>query len=436
MKQSVYRMTWLLAAALLLLAVAACGPATPPPPEEPETEINESDSAGADQPAEEASDLFDAELPTAEPIVVEGAEVTASGLQFLEKAAGEGDSPQEGDIITLHFIGTLADGTVFGDTYSTDQPVVVVYGREQLLPGWEEGVGMMKAGGEAQIVIPPELGFGDQPVGSIPPNSQLILDIELLSVEAPPEPTVVDEADMETTDSGLMYYDIEEGDGATPEVGGTVTTDFTIWVREDDGDRFVVSSADNQPISFTVGALDIVFPGWDEGVSSMQEGGKRLLVVPSDLALGAQGGGDIPPDATLVMEVELLEVVEPPEPIAMEEVDPDDYIETESGLMYYDVVEGDGDSPEDGQLVIVHYTGWLEDGTQFDSSVERGEPFTFPIGQGGVIAGWDEGVATMKIGGKRQLVIPSDLAYGDGGSGPIPPGATLIFDIELLDIAE
>lgn len=436
MKQSVNRITWLLAAALLLLAVAACGPATPPPPEEPETETNESESAGVDQPVEEASDLFDAELPTAEPIVVEGAEVTASGLQFIEKVAGEGDFPQEGDIITLHFIGTLADGTVFGDTYSTDQPVVVVYGREQLLPGWEEGVGMMKAGGEAQIVIPPELGFGEQPVGSIPPNSQLILDIELLSVEAPPEPTVVDEADMETTDSGLMYYDIEEGDGATPEVGGSVTTDFTIWVREDDGDRFIVSSADNQPISFTVGALDIVFPGWDEGVSSMQEGGKRLLVVPSDLALGTQGGGDIPPDATLVMEVELLEVVEPPEPIAMEEVDPDDFIETESGLMYYDIVEGDGASPEDGQLVIVHYTGWLEDGTQFDSSVERGEPFTFPIGQGGVIAGWDEGVATMKIGGKRQLIIPSDLAYGDGGSGPIPPGATLIFDVELLDIAE
>ncbi len=138
--------------------------------------------------------------------------------------------------------------------------------------------------------------------------------------------------------------------GRQPEVGGTVTTDFTIWVREDDGDRFVVSSADNQPISFTVGALDVVFPGWDEGVSSMQEGGKRLLVIPSDLALGTQGGGDIPPDATLVMEVELLEVVEPPEPIAMEEVDPDDYIETESGLMYYDVVEGDGASPEDGQL--------------------------------------------------------------------------------------
>ena len=439
MKQIMNKMTWLLAAALLLLFAVACGPATPTPPEEPEepeSETSESESVNEADPAGEPSDLFDAELPTAEPIVVEGAELTESGLQYIEKVAGDGPAPQEGDIITLHFIGTLADGTVFGDTYGTDQPVVVVYGREQLLPGWEEGVGLMKEGGEAQIVIPPELGFGDQPTGAIPPNSQLILDIELLSVEAPPDPTVVDDGDLETTDSGLMYFDLDEGDGDTPEVGGNVTTDFTIWVREEDGDRFVVSSADNQPISFAIGALDVVFPGWDEGVSSMKQGGKRFLVIPPDLALGPQGGGDIPPDATLVMEVELLEVVEPPEPIEMEEVDPDDYIETDSGLLYYDVIEGDGASPEEGQVVVVHYTGWLEDGTQFDSSVERDQEFTFPIGQGNVIAGWDEGVATMKVGGKRQLMIPSDLAYGDGGSGPIPPGATLIFDVELIDITE
>ena len=436
MKQQMNKMTWLLAAALLLLLAVACGPATPTPPEKPETEIAESESADEGQTEGESSDLFDAELPTAEPIVVEGAETTESGLQYVEKVAGDGASPQEGDIVTMHFIGTLADGTVFGDTYTTDQPVVIVYGRDQLLPGWEEGVGLMKAGGEAQIIIPPELGFGEEPVGAIPPNSQLVLDIELLSVESPPKPEAVDEDDLETTDSGLMYYDLAEGDGDTPEDGGNVTANFTIWVREEDGDRFVVSSADNEPISFTIGALDVVFPGWDEGVSSMKEGGKRQLIIPSDLALGPQGGGDIPPDATLVMEVELLEVVEPPEPIEMEEVDPDDYIETESGLMYYDVVEGDGASPEEGQTVIVHYTGWLEDGTQFDSSVERGQPFTFPIGTGSVIAGWDEGVATMKIGGKRQLRIPSDLAYGDGGSGSIPPGSTLIFDVELIDIAE
>jgi peptidylprolyl isomerase len=433
------KMTWLLAATLLLVFAVACGPATPPATEEPETEVSESEAAPEDEASGESADVFDAELPTAEPlepVELEGATVTESGLQYLETEEGSGPAPQEGDIVTLHFTGTLADGTVFGDSLSSGQPITVVFGREQLLPGWEEGVGLMKEGGTATIVIPPELGFADQPVGAIPPNSELIMDLELLSVEAPPEPADVAEDEMETTDSGLMYYDIEEGDGDTPEEGGTVTTEFTIWVRDEEGDRFVVSSADNEPISFALGALDIVFPGWDEGVSTMQVGGERLLVIPADLALGDQGGGDIPPGSTLVMEVELTDAQPAPEPIEMEEVDPDDYEETESGLQYYDVVEGDGPSPEEGQIVVVDYTGWLEDGTQFDSSIERGQPFSFPLGQGSVIAGWDEGVATMKVGGKRQLVIPSDLAYGDSGSGPIPPGATLIFDVELLEIAD
>lgn len=430
MKQQMNKLAWLLAATLLLLIAVACGPATPTPPEEAEPEVTESESS-VDLP-----ELSEVELPPAEPIVVEGALTTESGLQYVEKVAGDGPAPQEGDIITLHFTGTLPDGTVFGDSYSSNQPVTVIYGREQLLPGWEEGLGLMKEGGQAQLIVPPELGFGAEPVGAIPPNSQLILDVELLSVSAPPEPATVDKDDLTTTASGLQYFDIVEGDGPTPEQGGNVSTDFAIWVQEDDGDRFVVSSADNGPIPFALGALDVVFPGWDEGVSTMKEGGKRLLIIPSDLALGSQGGGDIPPDSTLVMEVELLEVIAPPEPVVMTEVDPGDYIETDSGLMYFDIVEGDGESPEDGQTVTVHYTGWLEDGTQFDSSVERGQPFTFPIATGSVIAGWDEGVATMKIGGKRQLMIPADLAYGESGSGPIPPGSTLIFDVELLDISQ
>jgi peptidylprolyl isomerase len=429
-KQQMNKLAWLLAATLLLLLAVACGPATPTPPEEAEPEVTESESS-VDLP-----ELSEVELPPADPIVVEGALTTESGLQYVEKVAGDGPAPQEGDIITLHFTGTLPDGTVFGDSYSSNQPVTVIYGREQLLPGWEEGLGLMKEGGQAQLIVPPELGFGSEPVGAIPPNSQLILDVELLSVSAPPEPATVDKDDLTTTASGLQYFDIVEGDGPTPEQGGNVSTDFAIWVQEDDGDRFVVSSADNGPIPFTIGALDVVFPGWDEGVSTMKEGGKRLLIIPSDLALGSQGGGDIPPDSTLVMEVELLEVFAPPEPVVMTEVDPGDYIETDSGLMYFDIVEGDGASPEDGQTVTVHYTGWLEDGTQFDSSVERGQPFTFPIATGSVIAGWDEGVATMKIGGKRQLMIPADLAYGESGSGPIPPGSTLIFDVELLDISQ
>lgn len=108
---------------------------------------------------------------------------------------------------------------------------------------------------------------------------------------------------------------------------------------------------------------------------------------------------------------------------------------TASGLKYVDQVVGAGDVAVAGKTVSVHYTGWLENGKKFDSSVDRGQPFSFPLGAGRVIKGWDEGVQGMKIGGKRKLTIPSDLGYGSrGAGGVIPPNATLIFDVELLEV--
>ncbi|KAA0253226.1 MAG: FKBP-type peptidyl-prolyl cis-trans isomerase [Acidobacteria bacterium] len=112
---------------------------------------------------------------------------------------------------------------------------------------------------------------------------------------------------------------------------------------------------------------------------------------------------------------------------------------TPSGLQYEDTKEGTGATPKAGQTCVMHYTGWLwengKKGAKFDSSVDNGKPFQFPLGQGRVIKGWDEGVATMKVGGKRTLLIPSDLAYGDRGyPGVIPPKATLLFDVELLGV--
>jgi FKBP-type peptidyl-prolyl cis-trans isomerase len=116
-------------------------------------------------------------------------------------------------------------------------------------------------------------------------------------------------------------------------------------------------------------------------------------------------------------------------------VDLDAMTETASGLMYQDLVVGTGDEAQAGDSVSVHYTGWLKDGTEFDSSVGRGQPFVFHLGQGDVIAGWDEGVAGMRVGGQRKLVIPPELGYGDrGAGGVIPGGATLVFDVELLEI--
>lgn len=112
-----------------------------------------------------------------------------------------------------------------------------------------------------------------------------------------------------------------------------------------------------------------------------------------------------------------------------------DEVTTSSGLKYTDLTVGGGAQPRAGQTAVVHYTGWLLDGKKFDSSKDRGEPFTFALGQGRVIKGWDEGVAGMKVGGKRVLIVPPPLGYGaQGAGGVIPPNATLKFEVELLDV--
>jgi peptidylprolyl isomerase len=110
-------------------------------------------------------------------------------------------------------------------------------------------------------------------------------------------------------------------------------------------------------------------------------------------------------------------------------------VKTPSGLQYRDLTVGNGPAPRPGQSVNVHYTGWLTNGKKFDSSLDRGQAFSFLLGRGMVIKGWDEGVASMRVGGKRRLVIPGNLAYGAQGSPPdIPPNAVLVFDVQLLGI--
>jgi peptidylprolyl isomerase len=210
-----------------------------------------------------------------------------------------------------------------------------------------------------------------------------------------------------TTATGLKYVDLVAGTGESPAVTDLVTVHYTGTLEN--GTVFDASRQHGGPASFP---LNRVIPGWTEGVSTMKIGGVRKLVIPPDLAYGVQGAGNgvIPPNATLTFIVELLEIPK---------------------VKIVDTQVGTGVAAKDGDQLTVNYTGKLQDGTVFDSSKT---PFEFTLGGGQVIPGWDQGLLGMKVGGKRTLTIPPSLGYGEQGSGPIPPNATLIFDIELISI--
>jgi peptidylprolyl isomerase len=230
---------------------------------------------------------------------------------------------------------------------------------------------------------------------------------------------------MTRTDSGLEFRDVKEGRGDAPKLGETCVVHYTGWLWQDNakGKEFDSSVKRGTPFAFRLGAGRVI-RGWDEGISTMKVGGKRELLIPAELAYRARGaGGVIPPNATLFFDVELVEKFE----------------RTDSGLEYLDDKQGTGVIPRTGQTCEVHYTGWLwhngAKGRKFDSSVDAGQPISFQLGRGEVIKGWDEGIATMKVGGKRRLLIPSELGYGPGGNPPdIPGNATLLFEVELRKV--
>lgn len=234
-----------------------------------------------------------------------------------------------------------------------------------------------------------------------------------------------------STPSGIKYKFLEIGNGKKVAVGDMVTVHYTGTLLN--GTKFDSSKDRNQPFSFRVGSRQVI-AGWDEGLQLLHVGDKAVLTIPAELGYGKRDMEKIPANSTLVFEIEVIETKSPVVAVPFN-IEGKEVLSTPSGLKYVYIEKGNGPQAEAGKTVDVHYTGYLMDGRKFDSSVERGDPISFPLGQGMVIKGWEEGIALMKVGDKMRLIIPSELAYGpNGAGGVIPPNATLLFDVELVSV--
>lgn len=357
------------------------------------------------------------------------ARVSASGLEYLITSDPGKEVPEQGDIVKIHYVGKLEDGTVFDSSYERNEPITFRLGNEQVIPGLEEGVSYMSQGGQATLVIPPELAYGGRAVGPVPANATLTFEVELIEISRPAATIKDTDVERKTLDSGLEYAVAEQGKGSKLEEGMMVTVHYTGYLEDE---TIFDSSYDRgKPIKFTLGK-GMVIPGWEQGLMQLRVGDKARLYIPHELAYGASGRGPIPAMADLIFDVEVLDgiVIEPPRPFDVAGLDT---LHTEQGLQYMIVEEGSGPQPQPGQVLYVHYSGYLMDGTLFDSSVQRGEPFRFVLGQGQVIPAWDQGFALLSKGARARFIVPPHLAYGDRDMGVIPPGATLVFDVELID---
>lgn len=407
-----------------------------------ETATGEAGAVKRDDNAEEESEGVDAKAP--EPTGAPGGEsadpsptpvddlkmvVTESGLKYWDIQVGDGEIPEPNGKVKARWRAWFTDGRVLDDSASLGS--VPFYARTGVVDGFYEGVWSMRVGGIRRLELSPELGWGEKgkpPV--IPPNTTMIIEVELLDTIPRRRQAPFEHLQVVTTPSGLKYWDLKVGDGARPELRSTAEMHYAVWL--DDGTLIADTLETKIPPKIRT---DMLPAGWTEGLSTMAVGGKMRLEIPADLGYGTKGEPFIPANVGLVMEVELLGLISPepwPPPPPIEGIEP---ITTPTGVIYWDLEEGYGRSPERAGTILVHLTAWLSDGRMYESSLESERRAELRLSE--EVAGLAHGIRTMKIGGKRRLKIPPDLGYGESGRpGIVPPNETLILEVELFGFTD
>jgi FKBP-type peptidyl-prolyl cis-trans isomerase len=390
-----------------------------------------------------------------------------------------------GSILTLSLKYGLKDSALF-DSKNVTRPIVMPVAESQYEGDFYECLQILKQGDSATFVL--KAGplftktFGQPAVpGFLTNESDIYFDVKVQKVQTQEEidkETEVKNMQLEQeeitrlqeyitnnkitaqpTSSGIYYLETKKGTGKSAVTDGYVSAHYTVYLL---GGEKLFSTVDRgESVDFKYGS-QFENKGFQEVIGMMREGGKANAIVPSAMAFGAQGAGSVvPPFSTLYYEVELIKILSSEE-FERKQADKNAKQQAESarkekeesaviqkylkdnnitptttlpnGLIYVEKQAGTGPKPLDGKKVKVHYTGKLLNGTVFDSSVEKGEPFEFALGRRAVIEGWDLGIALMNEGGKATLIIPSKLAYKERGAGNvIPPYSPLVFDVELIE---
>lgn len=407
---------------------------------------------------------------------------TDNGLRYtFHKQSGDTIKPNEGDIISAIMIYRLMENdSIFSGTM--DKPFEVAVAKSEYIGDVYEALKMMSVGDSATFIFNADSFFTKTVKGAIPQELDSVelfyLDITMMKIMTPEQIKQQEleliQAQLDDENKAIALYIESKKYSAIKDENGISTINQKVGIGKQvqqnsvvnvniiaksifpEQKEFVNTTTSNQAIDYEIGSGQLGF-GFDAAMTQMKEGGKAVFIIPFNLAFGEKGvQGYIAPYSTIVYEVELLSVMSKAEQeakqkklaeemAAKEKVGIDEYLlknkittePTETGLYYVVETEGTGKQAVAGKKVKVHYTGYLLDGTKFDSSVDRGQPFEFNLGQNQVIEGWDEGIALMKEGGKAKLIIPSKLGYGmRGAGGSIPANATLVFEVELIEVID
>lgn len=419
-----------------------------------------------------------------------GFKKTGSGIYYKIHTPGNTDTNTVtvGSVITLDMKYKVRDSVIF-DSDQQPTPAMFLVQEPQFEGDIYEGLQLLAKGDSATLIVDAadfytKTANFDQVPDFVEEGNELVFEVKIRKVQTEAEVQAeerekaikkqqaeagliqeyVEERDIqvEPTESGIYFIETRQGRGSTPDTDEWVSVHYTVYTL--DGNRLFSTHDRGDPIDFQIGKR-FENEGFQEVVGLMREGGEAEALVPSSMAFGAQGAGQIiEPFTPLYYEIELVDIMtvdewdrkqadakakEFAEQIEKQEEEKEiiaQYLKennitptevTEEGLIYVEEIKGEGPKPERGDKVRVHYTGKTLDGEVFDSSIPRGEPFEFIVGRNMVIQGWDKGIPLMNEGSKGMLIIPFDMAYGvRGAPGSIKPYSTLIFEVELIEIVE